>query len=74
MEGTITGVSRSALEGVWVSGEGIVIPCEYQGLASGEVGGAVTLPVLGRGLYPAVHMVCSMAWPGRIIHTRVSMP
>ena len=29
MEGTVTGVARSAREGVWVPGGGIEIPCEY---------------------------------------------
>ena len=29
MEGTVTGVARSAPEGVWVPGGGIEIPCEY---------------------------------------------
>ena len=29
MEGTVTGVARSAREGVWVLGGGIEIPCEY---------------------------------------------
>ena len=31
MEGTVTGVARSAreFEGVWVPGGGIEIPCEY---------------------------------------------
>ena len=29
MEGTVTGVARSASEGVWVSGGGIEVPCEY---------------------------------------------
>ena len=29
MEGTVTGVTRSASEGVWVPGGGIEIPCEY---------------------------------------------
>ena len=29
MEGTVTGVTRSAPEGVWVPGGGIEIPCEY---------------------------------------------
>ena len=29
MEGTITGVPRSAPEGVWVPGGGIEFPCEY---------------------------------------------
>ena len=29
MEGTLTGVARSALERVWVSGRGIEFPCEY---------------------------------------------
>jgi len=29
MEGTVTGVARSAPEGVWVPGGGIEFPCEY---------------------------------------------
>ena len=29
MEGTVTGVARSAREGVWVPGGGIEILCEY---------------------------------------------
>ena len=29
MEGTVTGVARSAPEGVWVRGGGIKFPCEY---------------------------------------------
>ena len=29
MEGTVTGVERSASEGVWVSGGGIEFPSEY---------------------------------------------
>ena len=29
MEGTVTGVARSAPEGVWVPGGGIEVPCEY---------------------------------------------
>ena len=29
MEGTVTGVARSAREGIWVPGDGIEIPCEY---------------------------------------------
>ena len=29
MEGTVTGVARSAPEGVWVRGGGIELPCEY---------------------------------------------
>ena len=29
MEGTVTGVARSAPEGVWVPGGGIECPCEY---------------------------------------------
>ena len=29
MEGTVTGVARSAREGVWAPGGGIEIPCEY---------------------------------------------
>ena len=30
MEGTVTGVARSAREGVWVPGGGIEIPCKYE--------------------------------------------
>ena len=29
MKGTVTGVARSAPEGVWVPGGGIELPCEY---------------------------------------------
>ena len=29
MEGIVTGVARSAPEGVWVPGGGIELPCEY---------------------------------------------
>ena len=29
MEGTVTGVARSAPEGFWVPGRGIEVPCEY---------------------------------------------